>query len=304
MRIRVRVPGSTSNLGPGFDCLGLALDVYLEVELEAAGRELDFRVEGLEAAGVPAGSDNLVYASLCRVLRRAGKTPPAGLRVLLRNDIPLGRGLGSSGAAIVAGVLAGHLLLGEAEPDQGVVLREATDVEGHPDNIAPALLGGFVASAVDADRVHTCRLPFPCDVTALLVIPDTEVSTQQARARLPRTVPLTDAVFNLQRLALLLGNLAGSPTDLRPALQDRLHQEVRLGLVPGLAEALLALDGAPGCLGACISGSGPTLLGFFRGDAPAGAAAATIDAFRLHGVQARARPAHPDLDGATWSQTA
>ena len=303
MRIHLRVPGSTSNLGPGFDCLGLAIDLRLEVDLATEGREILIEIEGPESTGIPTGTDNLVYASLCRVFRRAGKTPPAGLQLLIRNDIPLGRGLGSSGAAIVAGVLAGSLLLGEAELDLAAVLRQATEIEGHPDNVAPALLGGFVASAVDSDRVHTCRLAFPPDLTVLLVIPDVEVSTALARAQLPPTVPLGDAVFNLQRLALLLGSLAGTPADLRPALQDRLHQDVRLGLLPGLAEALRALDGAPGCLGACVSGSGPTLLGFFRGDPPEGAGVTALEALRRHQIQARDRTARVDPRGADF-QTA
>jgi homoserine kinase len=298
--MRVRVPASTSNLGPGFDCLGLALDVYLEAEAQLGGQELAIEVEGADADRISRDATNLVHACLRRSLRRAGLAA-TGLRLRIRSDIPLGRGLGSSAAATVAGLLLGHLLVRHEPPDLESLLAEAVEVEGHPDNAAPALFGGFMASAMVGERVHVCRLPFPEDVDVVLVVPDREVSTERARALLPSVVPLADAVHNLQRLALLLGSLSRGAGDLRPALGDRLHQARRLELLPGLGEALASLEADPECLGAALSGSGPTLLGFVRRTAPNPGAAA-VRALARAGVGAVVRRARVEPRGAAWEQ--
>jgi len=303
MLVRVCVPASTSNLGPGFDCLGLALDLHLILEASAAGDGLRIEATGPEAAQIPVDSTNLVYASLSRVLRSAGK-PSRGLSLRVTSDIPLGRGLGSSGAAILAGIVAGHLLAGQAEPDRDTVLREAFEIEGHPDNVAASLLGGLVACALEGDRVLSVRLPFPADLIVLLVVPEYQVATEAARLLLPRTVPLADAVFDLSHLALLIGGLCRDDLELlRAAMQDRLHQEHRLGLVPGLGAALAALREERGCLAAAVSGAGPTLFALRR-DAGSDAGAAAVDELRRHGVRAQARVLRPDLRGATWERLA
>ena len=301
MELRVRVPASTSNLGPGFDCLGLALDLHLTVDVQVGGDGLEIETAGAHAAGIATNAGNLVYATLERVLRRAGKPiPPLVLRV--HNDIPLERGLGSSGAAILAGVLAGHLLASESAPDPQVVLRDATEIEGHPDNVAPALLGGFVASVVEGERVHAVRLPTPADLVLLLVIPDRTVATSIARARLPGSILFRDATFDLAHLALLVGALCGGDTTLlRIAMQDRLHEPYRLDLVPGLATALAALRAEPAVFGAALSGSGPTLLACVR-DNDRTPAVAAIEALQAQGVASTARIARPSLNGATWER--
>jgi homoserine kinase len=238
---------------------------------------------------------------MCRVLRRAGQ-PHLGVRLRIDNDIPVARGLGSSGAAIVAGVLAGHLLTNHADPDPEAVLREAVEIEGHPDNVAPALLGGLVASARDGDSVCTVRLPLPGDLDVVLVVPEPEASTEAARRLLPRRVSLEDAVFNLSRLALLVGSLCGGDhLQLRRGMQDRLHQPHRLAMVPGLAAALEALLGEPGCLGAALSGSGPTLLALWHGAGPE-AGRSAVQALAAAGVAAAVRRVRPQLEGARWER--
>lgn len=303
MRVRVRVPASTSNLGPGFDCLGLALDMHLEVEAETTDGGLLVESVGAGSESTAAG-DNLVYAVLSRALRRAGR-PESGLRLRIASEIPVARGLGSSAAAILGGLLAGHLLARAEAPDPQAVLREAVEIEGHPDNIAPALLGGLVASGMGPEgHVHALRLPLPPDLGVLLVVPDVEVPTSRARALLPAVVPLADAVFDLSRLALLLGSFAsGELGVLREAMRDRLHQPHRLGLVPGLAPALEALAAEPDCLGAALSGSGPTLLALVSGDGP-DLGGAAVDVLRRHGVSSQIRRVRPSRNGATWERLA
>jgi homoserine kinase len=300
VQVRVRVPASTSNLGPGFDCLGLALDLHLVVEAETTDGGLEIATTGASPERTRAG-DNLVYACLSRGLRRAGRSEP-GLRIAITSEIPVARGLGSSAAAILGGLLAGHLLAHDDAPDPDAVLRDAVEIEGHPDNVAPALLGGLVATARDTDRVHAVRLPFPAELGVVLVVPDVEVPTDRARAILPASVSLADAVFGLSRLALLLGGLAsGDLQVLGEGMRDRLHQERRLALVPGLAPALAALGSEPGCVGACLSGSGPTLLAFVR-EAGAEAGRAAVEVLRQHGVAAHVRRVRPSRNGATWER--
>jgi homoserine kinase len=298
MQIHVRVPASTSNLGPGFDCLGLALELFLDVSVEPGAARLEVSVAGLDASQVPRGAENLLLAGLCKALGRSQADPPA-VRVRIDNGIPIGRGLGSSGAAIVAGLLAGTLLAGK-EVDQLALLTVATRLEGHPDNVAPALFGGLVASASTAGEVYTVPLSLPAELELLLVVPDRTTPTHVARDILPRTVAFDAATDNLAHTALLVGALARADWRLlRPALRDRLHQEHRLALVPGLADALLALDGEPGCAGVALSGSGPTLLGFVRTGSPATGEAA-VRVLAQHGVGSRVQRVRPQRTGAVW----
>lgn len=299
MQIQVRVPATTSNLGAGFDCLGLALDLGLQVEIDSTSSGLQIELQGSETEGIALDAGNLIYASLCRVLRRAG-LPDRALRIRIRNDIPLGRGLGSSAAAIVAGTVAGHLLAHDTAPERGAILRLATEIEGHPDNAAPALYGGLVASAVEGPRVLATRLPFPEALAIVLVIPEVEVSTHAARALLPQQVPLADAVHNSSRVALLLGGfVSGDDVLIGAGMRDRLHEMHRLPLVPGLEDALTALRQEEGCIGAALSGSGPTLLAFHRRPGPESGARA-VEVLARHGIAARSRVQRPDLQGARW----
>jgi homoserine kinase len=286
---RIRVPGSTSNLGPGFDCLGLALDLPFVVDVRTDATE-----PGVFFVGTRPPDDNLFLAAL----RRAGGVPDR-TRLEVQSAIPLARGLGSSGAAIVAALLAARLAAGDTEPDRAALLRDAVALEGHPDNVAASLHGGLVASAADGDRVHAMRLRLDSAWSVVLVVPDRTVATAAARALLSPQVARADAVANLQRLAFLIGALGdGDVARLRLGLADRLHQDARLALVPGLADALAALDAAPGCAGAALSGSGPTLLGFVYGDGPVDAEPA-VAALAARGIGATVLHTRPSA-GAGW----
>jgi homoserine kinase len=224
--------------------------------------------------------------------RHGRRLPPFALRV--ENRIPIGRGLGSSAAAVLAGVAAADFLcrldLSEAE-----LLAAATEVEGHPDNVAAALLGGLVAS-VSAGTVLSSRIEFAARWSIVVAIPDFALSTREARAALPAEVPHRDAVFNVQRAAFLIAQLArGRREGVREAMRDRLHQPYRSRLVPGLAE-ILALDGVPGLVGIALSGAGPSVLAFADGEAEA-IGARLRATFAAHGVSAEVRILEPDNAG-------
>jgi homoserine kinase len=279
----VQVPATTTNLGPGFDALGLALQLYNRVTVERA-ETLTVEVSGEGARSIPRDLRNLVYRAATRCLAEAGEEP-GPLRIRLENAIPVGRGLGSSAAAIVGGIIAANALADSSLPANRL-LRLALELEGHPDNVTPALLGGFQATcAVEGEVLHQ-RLPLPAGLQAVLAIPDRELSTEKSRAALPAFVPRRDAVFNVGRVALLVASLATGHLDaLGTAMEDRLHQPYRAPLMPGF-EAAVEAARASGAVGACLSGAGTTVLAF----AAAGEAAiaeAMRAAFAVHGVAAR-----------------
>lgn len=259
-RARVRVPATSANLGPGFDALGLALALHDDVEVRALGSaEVVVDVVGEGASEVPSGDDHLVVRALRHALDHVG-APQTGLHLTCRNRIPHGRGLGSSAGAVVAGLLAARALL--AEPgalDDDVVLRLATELEGHPDNAAPALLGGATVAWSDPDgTVHAARLAVHEAVVPVAVVPASRLSTSHARGVLPAQVPHADAAFQAGRAALLVEALGRRPDLLLPATEDRLHQGYRR---PVMAESMALVDalrarGVP----AVVSGAGPTVL--------------------------------------------
>ncbi len=264
-RVRVEVPASSANLGAGYDCLGLALALTDRIELEVrAGRhggiELDVDGEGKDE--LPENGENRFVLGLEAALRAARGDLPAtvGWRIKMHNAIPLARGLGSSAAATVAGIVAGNALAGEALTT-GEQLRLATDIEGHPDNAAAALLGGFVVSAVGHEgTVEAIRFVAPRDLRAVLFIPDLRLATGRMRGALPEMVPLADAVANVAHASLLMLGLSRGDWDLvGRGLVDRLHQPYRAHLFPRSME-LVKRAPALGALGATISGAGPTVL--------------------------------------------
>jgi homoserine kinase len=264
--VRVRVPATSANLGPGFDALGLALDLFEEVHL----RRLDPRevgspprpriaVRGHGAGGLPADESLYAYQGAVAVYRRLGRqVPPLGL--VLENRIPRSGGLGGSAAAVVAGAFAANALEGRPLPP-AALLEIATILEGHPDNAAAALYGGLVISVQGRDGVLAKRVPPPPGLSAVLVLPDRAISTKQARSGvLPREVSLGDAVFNLGRTALLVAAFqSGDWALLREAMDDRLHQPARGRLYPAL-EPTIAAALAAGAHGAALSGSGSAIL--------------------------------------------
>jgi len=257
----VRVPASSANLGPGFDALGLALEVYLTCRFRPAD-ELCVRAEGRDAAQIPESAENLIWQTAAAVAESLA-TPISPIELHIRNDIPIGKGLGSSAAALTAGVVIADRLLGLGwKPPR--ILDEAARLEGHPDNVAPCTLGSIVASAIDSGGVtRAVRLDLPRRFGIGVVVPDFDLPTSKARAVLPECYSRADAVFNVQRASLLIAALAtGSTWAFPAALDDRFHQPYRAPLVPGLTEILKLR--APGLLGCVLSGAGPSILVFYE----------------------------------------
>lgn len=258
-RVVVRVPATSANLGPGFDTLGLALSVYDELDVEAlpAG-ELEIEVSGAGAADVPKDASHLVVRSIAYAYESVGRPMP-GLRLRAHNVIPHGRGLGSSGAAVVSGLLAAKgLLEPELELSDETLLRLATELEGHPDNVAPALFGGLTIAWVDESGPQHKKLLVHRGVSPLVFVPEFTMSTKVARSLQPLQVPREDAVFNVSRSALLIAALTQSPELLQAATEDKLHQNYRASAMPDTDRLVRALR-AEG-FAAVVSGAGPSVL--------------------------------------------
>jgi homoserine kinase len=259
--MKVRIPASSANLGPGFDALGLALEIYLTCRFERADR-LSISVSGRDADRISTDDRNLIWQTALAVGRDVGE-PMSAIALEIENEIPLGKGLGSSAAALTAGVvIADHLLGLHWKPHR--ILDEAARVEGHPDNVAASVLGSIVATAIDAGGVaRAVRLEFPASYGVAVVVPDFELPTARARAVLPDCYSREDTLFNVQRSALLTAALATGTTGAFPtAFEDRLHQPYRFQLVPGLEEMVKLR--APGLLGCALSGAGPSILVFYE----------------------------------------
>ena len=255
----VRAPASSANLGPGFDSLGLSVPLYTTLRVTPQDTT-EVVPLGTELANTPADESNYVYRAMALAAKRAGHTlPPA--RVEIKTEVPLARGLGSSAAALVAGVVAGNELLGRPLDDEAVLDVTARE-EGHPDNVAPALFGGIVVATLDKLGTHYVRLDPPAHLGVTVLVPDFELSTSKARAVLPREYSRADTVHALSHAALLAAALAQGRLDLlRHAMQDYVHQVWRAPLVPGLSD-ILEHAHEYGALGAALSGAGPTVLCF------------------------------------------
>ena len=257
----VRVPASSANLGPGFDALGMALGIYLETRFRRA-QTFRVRVSGRDADLIPTDASNLIWQTALTVAADAGSDLPT-VEMDIRNDIPLGKGLGSSAAALTAGVVIAEQLL-ELRWKPLRILDEAARIEGHPDNVAACVLGSIVASAIDSGgSVRAVRLNLPDHFSVAVVVPDFDLPTTKARAVLPEIYSRQDAVFNIQRSALFIAALAtGTVSAFPAAVEDRIHQPYRAALVPGLEE--ITHLRAPGLLGCTLSGAGPSVLVFFE----------------------------------------
>ncbi|MBO0608166.1 homoserine kinase [Myceligenerans salitolerans] len=255
----VRVPATSANLGPGYDALGLALAVHDEVEVRlVAADEVVVDVEGEGAGEVPLGEEHLVVRALRRTLDLAGATP-TGIHMTCRNVIPHGRGMGSSSAAVVAGIVAARALLADPRAiDAATVLRLATEFEGHPDNAAPAIAGGATVAWTGDDGPRAVDLEVDPAIEATVIVPEARLETSRARAALPDRVAHADAAFTVGRAALLVEALARRPELLLEATEDRLHQSYR-GEVLGESSELLRSLRAEG-IAATISGAGPSVL--------------------------------------------
>ena len=274
LTVSVRVPATSANLGPGFDALGLALDLFNTLSLSASAHD-GLCATGEGAAELANYSTTIAHDAAHRVLRALG-CDVAGVHLQMHNAIPLARGLGSSSAAIVGGLLAANawaqLAHGKClSPRQ--LLETATQIEGHPDNVAPALMGGLVAAACEQTgeqlAVAAVRVPVKAWPQFAVWIPDAELSTNKARGVLPDNVSRADAIYNLSRSALLIAALTvGDFSAMREALKDRLHQNQRAPLVPGF-DAIVGAATHAGALGATLSGAGPTILAWSAPDADA-----------------------------------
>ncbi|MFA5141286.1 MAG: homoserine kinase [Elusimicrobiota bacterium] len=288
--VRIRIPASTSNLGPGFDVLGMALTLYNEITVERSEKlVVDIRGEGSDS--LPKDARNLVVRTFRTLL------PRPGFRFRMTNRVPLGRGLGSSAAARLGGLLAAAFLGPRRPPPSEIVLR-ACSLEGHPDNAVPAFFGGLCASRYEKGKLQFVRLRQPKGLSVVACVPDFEVPTEKARAVMPKQVPLRVAVQTTSRLALLLAAFEHRQYDLlRSAMDDVLHQPYRKKLTPGMAAVIRAALSA-GAFGAALSGSGPTVLAFAPKD-KAGAAARSMErAFQRVRIASKSLRLCVDTDGA------
>ncbi|MCT0218345.1 homoserine kinase [Synechococcus sp. CS-1329] len=300
--VQVDVPATTANLGPGFDCLGAALELNNRFELrciEGDGERFDLLIEGSEGAHLRGGPDNLVYRSAQRVWKEAGQQPVA-LEARVRLAVPPARGLGSSATAIVAGLIGANALVGEPLSKEKL-LELAIDIEGHPDNVVPSLLGGLCMTARAAShRWRVVRCEWQESVKVVVVIPAIRLSTSEARRVMPKLIPIPDAVVNLGSLTLLLQGLRTGNGDLiADGMHDRLHEPYRWGLIQGGREVRqAALDaGAWGCV---ISGAGPSLLALSSADHAAAVGRAMVSAWEREGVASRAEVLRVQLSGSRW----
>lgn len=293
--VRVQVPATTANMGPGFDCLGMALKLYNFVEMDIADSGVTIEIEGDGADKIPRDKSNIVYIAAERVFKLANRRPP-GLRIRLTNNIPLARGLGSSAAAIVGGLIAANVLVGSPLSEKEL-LNLATAIEGHPDNVAPALLGGIVISVKEEEDIRTVKIVPPAELKCVVAIPDFQLSTQASREVLPANVTMEDAVFNVSRTAMLIAGLVrGDYNLLSIGFDDRLHQPYRANLVPGMKKVFAATKLA-GAKGVALSGAGPTLIAFCRENVSL-IAKVMKDTFTANGVRTRVMELEPNPGGA------
>lgn len=293
--VRIRVPASTANLGPAFDCLGLALDIWNEVNLSLEGQGFTAQIEGEGAGELPIDRENLIFHVVERFYTYCGEPFPQAMTLRCLNGIPISSGLGSSAAAVVASLLAARELLNFPVSDNELIAL-AAEFEGHADNAAACLLGGLVVVIKTEQGWIAEKLPVR-PLSAIIALPDLHLSTSQARSVLPEQVSLGDAVANISRTAMLLESLRADRSDLmRHAMQDSLHQPYRLKLMPGAEEAMQAAYSA-GAKGAAISGAGPSLIAFANEHLDAiGAAMQT--AFSQAGVACRLLTTRSSKHGA------
>lgn len=261
--IRVRVPGTSANCGPGFDSIGLACTVYNDLELSLTEMpEVKITIAGEGAQNIPTDDRNIVWRSVQYLLRKAGMDRKyRGAVISMDNNVPLSRGLGSSATAIVAGLKAANVLIGNRF-NRRELLQFATDIEGHPDNVAPAIFGGFTVSTVTNGKAECFSFQPKFRMKLIVAVPDFPLSTRKARAVLPETVPMKDAISNISRAAMLVAALCkGNDKFLRNVFDDALHQPYRAKLIPGMYDVFAAARKA-GALGANLSGAGPCLIAY------------------------------------------
>jgi homoserine kinase len=259
--IRIQAPATSANLGSGFDSLGIALKLYNQVWMEESDA-VDISCK--DDIVVPTDESNLIFWAAKRMYEQCGRKLP-GLKIIQMNNIPMARGLGSSSACIVSGILGANRLLGSPLSQQDLI-NLAAQIEGHPDNTTPAIEGGLAASAIEAGRVYSVSVPVSEKIRFALFIPPFELKTEKARSVLPQQYSRSDAVYNLSRSALMAASLfSGRLENLRVAVQDKIHQPYRAGLISNLDD-VFRLSYELGSLGTYISGAGPTLVAMIETD--------------------------------------
>ena len=270
MKISVKVPASTSNLGPGFDCIGMALPIYNTITIEETvlpGTGIEINVindsesaDDMLTEHMPMDENSIIYKAVELLYNSIGQTP-SELKITVQSQIPIARGLGSSASVIVGGLLAANELLGKPA-DEVALLSIAAEVEGHPDNVTPSIVGGLVLTSLEDDgSVVYRKLDWPEEWQITVCIPDYELSTEISRSVLPKEVPMHDAVFNAKRLAMFIQAVNTKDANLmKMALHDRLHQPYRMKLVPGLDKIMENLKHEENVLGCVLSGAGPAIV--------------------------------------------
>ncbi|MBQ7496705.1 MAG: homoserine kinase [Selenomonas sp.] len=298
--IRVRVPGTSANCGPGFDSLGLACDIYNDLELTLTTEPgLEIRMSGEGAENIPCDERNICWQSVQLLLDKAGVTEFKGARLHMLNRVPLSRGLGSSATAIVAGLKAANVIIGNRY-NRHELLQFANEIEGHPDNVAPAIYGGFTINTVTEGHVECFSLMPKLRLELVVAVPDFPLSTRKAREVLPEKITRQEAVYNISRAAMLAAALVrGNERFLKNAFDDALHQPYRAALIPGMYEVFRAAREA-GAIGANLSGAGPCLIAYVpeRLRSAEKVGEAMCAAFKEHGVNAEAKILALDTRGA------
>ena len=274
MKVSVKVPATIANLGPGFDSLGLALPLYNIVSVEetvlpGSGIQINIINEKNNnennLADIPLDKTNIVYKAIELLYNFIGQIPNE-LKITIKTQIPVSRGLGSSASVIVGGLIAANELLGRPA-DEKVLMSIATEIEGHPDNITPAFVGGVTVSSWEEDgSVVYRKLPWNDEWKLMICVPDYELSTEISRSVLPKEVPIKDAVFNLKKSAMLIDALYNKDEELlKISFQDKLHQPYREKLVPGMVEIMKNLKHVNGVIGTVLCGAGPSVLIIYNG---------------------------------------
>jgi len=292
--LKIRVPATSGNLGPGFDTIGMAFELYNYIYFDFIPKGLEIEISGEGVNEISREEDNIVYQAALKVFEKVN-FQPEGIKIILENNIPITRGLGSSASIIVGGMVGANEISGRHLSDNEI-LKMAVDMEGHPDNVAPALFGGITAAVNGLKSVDYIKIFPPKDLHAIVAIPDFQLSTKVARQVIPTMIDRSDAVFNIGRTSLMIGALLkGDLTLFGKMMEDRLHQPYRMSLIPGMRDVFNDAKKA-GAISVAISGAGPTLIAFVVGDGEK-VAKAMSEAFSKHKIDSQTLDLHPDNNG-------
>ena len=296
-----RIPASTTNLGPGFDVLGLALQLYSTVTLEITGENTEVVVNGVDSEKIPSTTEHSGFKAVETIFQKSGIPQPKGMKLHIENGIPAIRGLGGSGTAILGGLLTANELC-NGPFSLSDILNIASEIEGHPDNVAASLYGGMVISVQDDNRIHTIKLDCDPALHLVLAIPEFTLSTQEARDILPDTVKFSDAIYNISRCSLLVASIATGKLDmLSLSMKDMLHQPYRSNLIPGFDEVVEAASDA-GAISITLSGAGPTIAAFCLKNMEI-VGKRMKAAFMKHNIPCEIKVIQADQEGAhVWNQ--